>query len=73
MNVMLPHHKSQVVLLGLFLIDLPVLIAIVVVGCFYGFVHTCSVVMDYRIEHLWTMIPSLLLAFWLARRWWKAR
>jgi len=73
MNVMLPHHKSHLFLLGLFLVDLPVLVAIVVVGLFYGFVHTYTEVMDYRIEHLWTMVPSLLLAFWLCRRWWKSK
>jgi type III secretory pathway component EscS len=72
MNVMLPHHKSHVFLLGLFLIDLPVLIAVVVVGFFYGFIHTYNEVMEWRLAHLWSMIPSVVLSLWLIRKWWKA-
>ena len=73
MNVMLPHHKSHVFLLGLLLIDFPVVVAIAVLGLFFGFAHVYNDVMDWRMQHLWSMIPSVLLAVWLGRRWWKAR
>ena len=73
MSVMLPHKKSTAVIVGLLLIDLPVFLAVLVVGWFYGFQHTYWAVSDWRMQHPWSLIPSFLLLVWLIRKWWKAR
>ena len=72
MSVMLPHKKSSTFLLGLLLIDLPFLIIVAALGVVYGFKDTYWTITDWRIEHPWSLIPSLLLAVWLLRKWWKA-
>ena len=73
MSVMLPHKKSTTVLVGLLLIDLPVFLAVLTVGWFYGFQRTYWTISDWRLAHPWSLIPSVLLAAWLCRRWWRAR
>ena len=71
MSVMLPHRRSHTFLLGLLLIDLPVLVAVAVLGTVYGFKNTYWTISDWRMAHPWSLIPSLLLAIWLIRKWWK--
>lgn len=51
------------------LVDLPILLAVAIVGWFYGYADTYNTVMDYRMEHLWTFVPSLVVVFFLVRRW----
>jgi len=72
MSVMLPHKKSSTFLLGLLLIDLPFLIIVAALGVVYGFKDTYWTITDWRMQHPWSLIPSLLLAVWLLRKWWKA-
>ena len=72
MSVMLPHKKSSTFLLGLLLIDLPFLIIVAALGVVYGFKDTYWTISDWRLAHPWSLIPSLLLAVWLARKWWRA-
>lgn len=59
-------------LLGLVLIDAPVLVAVAVAGSLYGFVHTYEAVSAWRLAHPWSFAPSVLLAVLIARRWWRA-
>jgi hypothetical protein len=66
---MLPHKTTTTVALGLLLIDLPVLLAVAVVGWRYGYARTWTTVMDYRLRHPWTFLPSLAMTVWLVRRW----
>ena len=73
MSTLMPHKKSTTVLVGLLLIDLPVFLAVLTVGWFYGFQRTYWTISDWRLAHPWSLLPSLILAVWLARRWWKAR
>lgn len=56
-------------LLGLVLVDVPVLAAVAVAGSLYGFVHTYEAVSAWRIAHPWSFAPSVLLAALLAVRW----
>lgn len=72
MSVMLPHRRSHSFLLCLFLIDLPVLATVAVVGWFYGYRHTYWAVSDWRMSHPWSLIPSLLLLLWIVRKWWRS-
>jgi hypothetical protein len=71
MSVMLPHRRSHTFLLGLLLIDLPVFVAVAALGTIYGFKNTYWTISDWRMAHPWSLIPSLLLAIWLIRKWWK--
>lgn len=68
----LPHRLSMVFLLTLVLIDLPVIVAVAVVGWFYGYVHTYEAVSAWRLDHPWSFVPSLLLLAALIVRWRKA-
>lgn len=68
----LPYNRSVTFLVGLFLVDLPVLVAVAVVGWFYGYVHTYEAVADWRMAHPWSFVPSLLLLTALIVRWRKA-
>jgi len=54
-------RRSHLPVLGLILIDLPVLLAVAVVGWFYGYQHTYWTIADWRLEHQWTLLPSLIL------------
>jgi hypothetical protein len=72
MSVMLPHKKSTTFLLGLLLIDLPVFAAVAVLGVVYGFKNTYWTISDWRMEHPWSLIPSVILAAWLIRKWVKS-
>jgi len=56
-------------LLTLLLVDLPVLLAVVACGFFFGFAHTYETVMDWRLQHPWSLLPSLVLAAVVAWRW----
>lgn len=56
-------------LAAIVLVDVPILLAVAIIGSFYGYANTYNTVMDYRTEHLWTFIPSLVLVFFLVRRW----
>ena len=73
MSTLMPHKKSTTVLVGLLLFDLPVFLAVAVFGVVYGFKDTYWTISDWRLAHPWSLIPSVLLAAWLCRRWWKAR
>lgn len=60
-------------LVGLAVIDAPVIVAAVVFGSIYGFVHTYETVSAWRLAHPWSFAPSLILAALLVRRWRRAR
>ena len=66
---MFPSRRSHTFLVGLILVDLPVLAAVAVVGAFAGYRHTYTVVTDWRLAHPWSLLPSVMLAGWLAWRW----
>lgn len=72
MSSFLPHRRSTRFVLGLVLVDLPVLVAAVVCGIWLGFGHTISAVMEWRVEHPWSLIPTAvvfgLLVYRLERR-----
>jgi hypothetical protein len=70
--VFLPHRRTHQLGLGLLLIDLPVLVAVAIVGAFYGYRHVYWAVTDYRLEHPWSLLLSLVLAVLLVRRWRRA-
>lgn len=53
---------------ALLVVDLPVLVGVAVAGSFYGYANTLAAVMDYRENHLWTWLPTLLLLLVLVRR-----
>jgi hypothetical protein len=67
-NVMWTHKKSTAFLLGLLLIDLPVLIVVIRFGVVYGFGNTYGTISEWRLEHPWSMVPSVMLAAWLIRK-----
>jgi hypothetical protein len=71
MSVMLPYRRTHTVAVGLILVDLPVVIAIAAVGWKYGYAKTWNVVVDFRMQHPWTFLPSLALTVMLVRRWWR--
>lgn len=70
---MFPYRRSSTVVLGLLLIDLPVLIAVAVAGAFYGYARTYEAVTAWRLQHPWSLIPSVVLAVVLVVRWRRAR
>ena len=72
MSTMLPYKRSTTVLVGLLLIDLPVFLAVAVFGVVYGFKDTYWTILDWRLAHPWSLLPSLILAVWLVRKWWRA-
>ena len=73
MSVLLPHRRTHLVVLGLVLIDLPAFAAVAVAGYWYGWVDTYEALTAWRLEHPWSLLPSLLLAVLLIRRWRRAR
>jgi len=68
-----PHRPSHTFIVGLIVLDLPVLLAIAVVGAWLGYHHTYDAVTDWRLDHPWSLIPSAALAVWLLIRWKRAR
>lgn len=66
-----PRSRFGLTLVGLLLVDLPVLLAVFVCGFFFGFSHTYETVADWRMAHPWSLLPSLVLAVVLVRRWWR--
>jgi type III secretory pathway component EscS len=71
MSVMIPHKKTTALIVGLLLVDLPVLLAVAVVGWRYGYARTWTTVMDYRMQHPLTLLPSLAMTVFLIRKWIK--
>jgi len=43
-----------------------------VAGAFYGYQHTFDVVMEWRMAHPLSLVPSVALAVWLVVRWRRA-
>jgi hypothetical protein len=72
LSTLLPHRRSHLFLLGLLLVDLPVLAAVALAGHWYGYRDTYDGVMDWRLAHPWSLLPSLVLSVWLLRRWWRS-
>ena len=73
MSVMLPHRRSFSLLLGLLLVDLPVLTLALVAGVRFGFRDSFWAISDWRFAHPWSFVPTVALAAVLVRRWWRAR
>ena len=73
MSVMHPHRPSHRFVLAMLLVDLPVLVAIGIVGFFNGYLATYHGVMEWRLSHPWSLLPSLVLAIVLVRRWHRSR
>ena len=69
MSVMLPHRYSHLFVLGLLLIDFPVLLAVAVAGYRHGYIATYEDVSTWRLQHPLSLVPSLILAVWLVVRW----
>jgi uncharacterized membrane protein len=69
---MFPHRRKTTFLVGLVLVDLPVLITVAIAGWFYGYQHTYTVIEDWRMAHPITFAPSLVLLVVLAVRWKRA-
>lgn len=67
----IPHRHTHALLLGLLLIDLPVFTAVAALGFVYGFRETYWAISNWRLHHLWSLIPSVLLAAWIIRKWWN--
>jgi len=67
-----PYRTSHMFLLGLILIDLPIILAVAVIGWQHGYVNTYESIMDWRTSHPWSFIPSLALLVVLVRRWRRA-
>jgi len=67
-----PYRTSHMFLLGLILIDLPIILAVAVIGWQHGYVNTYEGIMDWRTSHPWSFIPSLALLVVLVRRWRRA-
>lgn len=64
-----PSSRLGLFVIGLILVDLPVLLAVLVVGLVFGFSHTYEVVTEWRVEHPWSLIPSLVAAGAIVWRW----
>jgi len=67
-----PYRTSHMFLVGLILIDLPIILAVAVIGWQHGYVNTYESIMDWRTSHPWSFIPSLALLVVLVRRWRRA-
>ncbi len=67
----LPRPRSW--LLVLLLLDVPVLLAVLVVGWAHGYVETYESVSDWRMAHPWSFAPSLVLVAVLVGRWWRGQ
>ena len=65
---MLPHRKTHTLALGLLAIDLPILVAVAVAGAWYGFTDVSTAVMDWRLAHPVSFLPSALLLVWIVRK-----
>jgi hypothetical protein len=73
MASLFPHRRTHTVAFGLVLVDLPVILAVAAVGWHYGYIDTYWAIADWRVDHPWSMIPSLALAVVLLVRWRRAR
>lgn len=71
MSVMFPYRRTTAAAVGLLVIDAPLLIAVAVLGWRYGYGRTWNTVMEYRLQHPWTFLPSLAMAGWVVRKWWR--
>lgn len=56
-------------LIGLVVVDLPVLLAVLAVGSVYGYAHTYEAVTAWRMQHPWSLLPSLVALALIVRRW----
>lgn len=65
----LPYRRSHLAFLGLFLIDLPAILAVLIIGHQRGYIATYEDISAWRLDHPWSLLPSLLLAVWLVVRW----
>ena len=65
----LPYKDSHLALLGLLLVDLPVILAVAVIGHKHGYMNTYEDVSAWRLEHPWSLTPTVALAAWLVVRW----
>ena len=67
-----PYRLPSRLLVGLLLIDLPAIVAVLIVGSRHGYVATYNSTMDWRMQHPWSLLPSLVIACWLVVRWRRA-
>jgi len=72
MSVLVPYRRSHRALLALILVDLPVIIAALVAGAWFGFVDTYVAVSEFRLDHPWTLAPTFAIVALLVVRWWRA-
>jgi len=68
---MLPYRRTTAAAVGLIIIDVPLLLAVAALGWRYGYSRTWNTVMEYRLEHPWTFLPSVATTVWEVRRWWR--
>lgn len=73
MSVLFPHRQSSTIVVGLILIDLPILVAVLVVGFFNGFGKTYTEINDWRLAHPWSFIPSIIAVVVLLIKWRKSK
>lgn len=64
----LPRSKAGTFLVGMVLVDLPVLLVVGAFGWVYGFERTYEAVAAWRAAHLWSFLPSAALAVLFVRR-----
>ena len=64
-----PSSRVGLFAITLVLIDLPVLLGVLVCGLVFGFSDTYEMVTVWRIQHPWSLLPSVLVAVVLVRRW----
>jgi len=69
---LIPYRRSHRALLALVLVDLPVIVAALIAGVWFGFADTYSAITEFRLDHPWSFAPTLAILAFLAVRWWRA-
>ena len=64
----LPRTRSGQFVLGVVLIDLPALAVALAFGFAHGFARSYNDVTEWRLQHPWSMVPSVALAALLVWR-----
>lgn len=64
-----PSTRVGLFVATLLLIDVPVFVGVLVCGFIFGFTETYEAVMEWRLQHPWSLVPSVVVAGWIVWRW----